>query len=136
WKYHVAPILRVQLADGKQRWYVIDPSLFKAPATITQWKNAQKRPNARYEPYLTLTRLGQAPKDPKGVRLPGSGYWPGKDPRDLRRHALAVMKLYKPYEGRIPPARVHENFKRIVRVGDNLWLNVPHDDRRQLWLAA
>lgn len=135
WKYHVAPIVRVQTANG-QRWYVIDPALFKSPVSITQWKTAQKRPGARYDPYVTLTRLGQAPKDPKGERMAGTGYWPGRDPRNVDRHAVSVMKLYKPYEGRIPPASVAEQFKKLAL---NLYLPIQDRDvitRRRFALAA
>jgi hypothetical protein len=104
WKYHVAPILRVRFTDGNQAWYVIDPSLFKAPVTVTKWRDGQKRPKAKYTPYLTLTRIGQAPLDVNRKRLPGSGYWPGHDPREgMDKHASRTMKRYKPWEGRVPP---------------------------------
>jgi hypothetical protein len=101
WGYHVAPVLRVRLGNGQQRWYVMDPSMFRGPVPVARWKGAQKRPNARYEPYVTITRVGQAPRDPRGARLPGSGYWPGHDPRDLDQHAVATMRRYKPREGRV-----------------------------------
>lgn len=114
WKYHVAPVLRVRLASGKQLWYVLDPSLFNRPVPIQTWKLMMKRRNASYEPYSVVTHLGQAPKDPRGTQLPGSGYWPGKDPRDIDQHAMQVMQLYKPYEGRIPPARVSREFRRLA----------------------
>jgi hypothetical protein len=114
WKYHVAPIVRVRFEDEQQRWYVIDPSLFNNPVTITKWREAQKKNHAMLDPFVTLTRLGHPPKDPAGVLMPGSGYWPGKDPRSPDAHAMAVMRLYKPYEGRVPPASVYEEFKRIV----------------------
>jgi len=107
WRYHVAPILRVRLQNGKQRWYVIDPSLFRRPVPIATWKNAQRRPSSRYQPYVTLTRLGQAPVGPTGKRLPGTGYWPGHDPRGGQdSHAVRMMKVYKPLEGRMPPRTV------------------------------
>jgi hypothetical protein len=104
WRYHVAPILRVRLKDNKQRWYVIDPSMFKAPVTIATWKKAQKRPGGHYDPYVTLTRLGQAPVDATKKRLPGTGYWPGPDPKEgPDAHAVKMMRRYKPYEGKMPP---------------------------------
>jgi len=136
WKYHVAPILRVRTTNGQQRWYVIDPSMFQGPVKISAWKNAQKRPNARYEPYVTIARFGQSPTDPSGTRLPGSGYWPGTDPRNVDSHAVAVMRLFKPWEGRVPPSRVFQEFRRIVRCSPNLELNLPLEDRRWLALAA
>jgi hypothetical protein len=108
WRYHVAPILRVRFSDGTQRWVVIDPSLFTRPATITAWRNAQKRPGSGYSPYVTLTRLGQSPVDAHGKRLPGSGYWTGLDPREgVEAHAVATMRKYKPYEGQWPPKNFH-----------------------------
>jgi hypothetical protein len=104
WKYHVAPILRVRFHDGKQSWYVIDPSLFSKPVTIVAWRNAQKKPGSRYDPYITLTWPGAAPTDKNGRKLPGSGYWPGFDPREgPDTHALTTMRKYKPYEGKLPP---------------------------------
>lgn len=101
WKYHVAPVLRVRLAADKQLWYVVDPSLFSRPVTIREWREAMKRPNTAYEPYSTVTSLGQAPKDPRGVQLPGSGYWAGSDPADLDEHAEKVMRVYKQREPRV-----------------------------------
>lgn len=104
WKYHVAPVLRVRFQDGKQRWYVIDPSMFKKPVTIVAWRDAQKKPGSRYTPYVTLTWPGTAPKDKNGRKLPGSGYWPGFDPKEgADAHALKTMRAYKPYEGKMPP---------------------------------
>ncbi|MFO0846114.1 MAG: protein-glutamine glutaminase family protein [Gemmataceae bacterium] len=104
WGYHIAPVLRVRFEDGKQRWYVIDPALFRAPVTIAQWRDAQKKPGSRWVPYVTLTRLGQAPRDPHGMQFPGSGYWLGVDPREgLDAHAVKVMRLFKPLEGHRQP---------------------------------
>jgi Glutaminase len=101
WKYHVAPVLRVRGANGKQTWAVIDPSMFKGPVTITAWRNAQRKPGSRYQPYITVTALGVAPKGPSGHRLPGHGYWPGPDPKEgLTRHAVTKMAEYKRKEPR------------------------------------
>jgi hypothetical protein len=106
WKYHVAPAVWVRLPGGKERWYVIDPSMFHGPVTLTAWKNGQRRPGSRREPYTTVTRLGVAPVTPTGKRLPGSGYWTGSDPREgLDHHANRMMAAFKPLEGRMPPAR-------------------------------
>jgi hypothetical protein len=129
WKYHVAPILRVRLSNGEQAWAVIDPSLFNGPVRIATWKNKQKRAEGS-EMYVTLTRLGQSPKDPSGTRLPGSGYWPGRDPQDLDTHATKVMRLYKPWEGQKPPASVEKAVERLT-------LHMPMlIDRRWLALVA
>jgi hypothetical protein len=107
WGWHVAPILPVRLKNGKQRWYVIDPSLFNGPVTIAQWRDKQRFPNGRTRPYVTVSRFGQAPVDVHGRRLPGSGYLPGPDPRGgVDAHAVATMRRYKPWEGREPPASV------------------------------
>jgi hypothetical protein len=104
WRYHVAPLLRVRFSNGQQRWFVVDPALFKAPATIPQWRDVQKKPGSAYTPFVRLTRLGQAPKDGNGTQLTGSGYWPGADPREgVDTHAAKMMRLYKPFEGRILP---------------------------------
>lgn len=127
WRYHVAPVLRVRLQNNQQRWYVIDPAMFKAPVPIATWKNAQKRPGSRYDPYVTLTRLGTAPVDATHKRLPGTGYWPGHDPREgLDAHAVKTMRLYKPYEGRLPP-RTTAKAAPVVRPA---LFALPTDDRR------
>jgi hypothetical protein len=106
WSYHVAPVLRVRNADGTQRWYVIDPSLHKEPATLTQWEQAMMRTPKSPHPYLTITKLGEGPVWVDRKRKPGSGYWPGADPKDgPSTHAVATMKKYKPWEGKEPPPK-------------------------------
>jgi hypothetical protein len=117
WRYHVAPALRVRLASGKQFWVVLDPALFKGPATVLRWREAQRRPGSHNEPYVTLSRPGQAPVDQHGHRLPGTGYWPGMDPHEgLDAHALKVMRLYKPYQDRLPPRTLTDLPERRVRL--------------------
>lgn len=37
WWYHVAPIIRVQQADGSTQQMVLDPSMTSGPVTISQW---------------------------------------------------------------------------------------------------
>jgi hypothetical protein len=107
WRYHVAPILRVRLANNQQRWWVIDPALFKGPVAISTWRNTQKRPQARYNPYVTITRLGVAPTDATKKKLPGTGYWPGPDPKEgVDNHAVKMMRRYKPFQGKMPPRTV------------------------------
>ncbi len=102
WGYHVAPILRVRVSATTQKWYVIDPSLFHQPVTIPQWEAAQMRTPQSHRPYVTLTRLGEAPVWVDHKRKPGHGYWPGSDPREgLHNHAVATMKRYKALEGRV-----------------------------------
>jgi hypothetical protein len=106
WKYHVAPVLRVRYANNEQAWYVIDPSMFSKPVLISTWRNAQQWPNSKYTPHVTVTRIGVAPLDPQRRRLRGSGYWPGTDPVEgLDRHAVRIMKRYKPWEGKLPRSR-------------------------------
>lgn len=102
WGYHVAPILRVREPGKPQKWYVIDPSLFNEPVTIARWENAQKKGPGSPMPYITLTRVGDAPTWPGGQKKPGTGYWPGSDPREgLHKHAVATMKRYKALEGKV-----------------------------------
>jgi hypothetical protein len=113
WQYHTAPVLRVRFENDVQRWYVMDPALFRAPATIAQWREAQKKPGSRYTPYITLTRVGQAPKDAHGEKLPGSGYWPGPDPScGVAEHARKTMRRYKPQEGHRPARAAAANRDR------------------------
>ena len=45
WVYHVAPTVSVQTPDGNVRM-VIDPSLFKEPVTIEEWRAVQNCPDA------------------------------------------------------------------------------------------
>jgi hypothetical protein len=102
WGYHVAPLLRVRTDARNQRWYVIDPSLFKQPVTIEQWEAAQMKTRASHKPYITLTKIGEAPVWIDHKRKNGTGYWPGADPREgLHNHAVATMKRYKALEGRV-----------------------------------
>jgi hypothetical protein len=106
WGYHVAPVMRVRLDDDaqKQRWYVIDPSMFDRPATVTQWEQAQMRTKDSPRPYLAISRIGEAPIGIDRKKKPGSGYWPGADPpAGPDAHAVAMMKKYKPWEGKEPP---------------------------------
>jgi hypothetical protein len=107
WGYHVAPVLRVRVGDDKQRWYVIDPALGTAPMTISEWEAAQMRTPRSHKPYLTITKVGDAPLWVDKKRKPGSGYWPGNDPKiGLHEHAVATMKKYKPWEGKKPPKNI------------------------------
>jgi hypothetical protein len=97
-------VLRVRDKDDEQRWYVIDPSLFSAPATLTAWMKAQMRKEDGHQPFMTITKPGQAPKWVDHKVRAGSGYWPGSDPKEgAHAHALSVMKKYKPWEGKVMP---------------------------------
>ncbi len=104
WAYHVAPALRVRDTDDSQRWYVIDPSLFTELATVTDWMKAQMKRDTGRRPYLTVTRPGRAPTWIDKKQRGESGYWPGRDPKEgPHAHAVATMKKYKPWEGKLPP---------------------------------
>ncbi len=103
WRYHVAPILRVRLSNGKEMWAVMDPSLFPGPVPISSWAQAQRKPGGRHAPYVTLTRFGDSPVDAHGCRRPGTGYFPAPDPPGgLDRHAVETMRRYKPLENNFP----------------------------------
>lgn len=106
WAYHVAPVLRV-IDGAEERWYVIDPSLFQAPATLTAWRAAQmKTSKGGHEPFMTVSRPGEPPLWVDKKKRPGSGYWPGNDPKEgAHQHAIATMKKYKPFEGKAPPKK-------------------------------
>lgn len=107
WGYHVAPVLRVRAADGSQKWYVIDPSLLAEPATLAQWEQAMMKTPKSPRPYLTVTKVGEAPVWVDRKRKPGTGYWPGPDPKDgPTAHAVATMRKYKPWEDKEPPRAV------------------------------
>src|SRR5262249_14822390 len=81
-----------------------DPSLFARPATVAQWEQAQMRTKVSSKPFLTITRIGEAPTGIDRKRKPGSGYWPGPDPPGgPDAHAVATMRKYKPWQGKQPP---------------------------------
>lgn len=91
WRYHVAPTIPVQGADGVVRDMVIDPSMFDRPVTIQEWKDAQHD-----TPTVVQTVPGESPL-PSGE---GSGYWPSPDPpQGPDAHAWETMEEYKPLEG-------------------------------------
>jgi hypothetical protein len=121
WAYHVAPVLRVRTGEKSQRWYVIDPSLSTKPMTITEWEKAQMRTATSTKPYLTLTRPGKPPKWIDHKYKAGTGYWPGTDPGvGVHAHAVATMKKYKPFEGKLPP----KSFARRGPAGPPAWVVV------------
>jgi WXG100 family type VII secretion target len=94
WGYHVAPVVDVRQPDGSVVPMVIDPSISKKPLTIEEWKGLMNDPNAKTQ----VTDLGTPPTNPNtGIVFPGSGYWPGSDPRngDLNGYSDDVMKRYK-----------------------------------------
>ncbi len=99
WKYHVAPVLKVQEQGGQVATYVIDPSLHKAPVPLATWQKRMMHPKVGFTPRLDVTVWGQPPRDGNGKRLPGSGYWPGEDPGDLTTEARKTMVMYKPHQG-------------------------------------
>jgi hypothetical protein len=102
WEWHVAPVLKVALPDGRVVLVVIDPALCRAPATVDFWRQAMS-PGGR-APYVHVAPVGVPPVKPDGTRSPSS-YWMGPHPRwDLDALSVEIMRLYKPYEGRpIPP---------------------------------
>src|SRR5207244_7788376 len=78
--------------------------MFKAPVGIETWRSAQKRPGG-LSPHVTITRIGEAPLNAVGLRGPGTGYWPGPDPKEgADAHAARMMRLYLPRQGRYPVA--------------------------------
>lgn len=105
WGYHVAPTLRVRLADGKStEELVLDPSLFDRPATLAEWKNAQKRRPDSHDPFVRLSTVGKPPAMPHHEVMHGSGYWPTDDPpEELTHYSLRVMKTFKRFENHWPP---------------------------------
>jgi hypothetical protein len=112
WRYHVAPSVRVRI-DKKVYTMVIDPSMFQGPVTVSRWARAQRSRNKR-TPYMCKTRIGQPPRKPNGRRTAGSGYWPSADPRRGKDyHAERVMRLFKPYEGRVAPKKVMKMVSRL-----------------------
>lgn len=94
WRWHVAPVLNVRMADGSTKQMVIDPSLTSHPITIDQWKNKMNDSRARIE----ITHPGQPPHRSDGSSYQGSGYWIGPDPTNMDEEAKDRMLRYKFYE--------------------------------------
>src|SRR5262249_30235518 len=68
---------------------------------------AQMKTEKSPRPYLTVSKVGDAPVWVDKKRKAGTGYWPANDPKDgPHKHALATMKKYKPWEGKAPPKGV------------------------------
>ncbi len=102
WSYHCAPTLKVRLADGSEGTCVIDPSLFDRPVILETWKSVIRPTDGAKAVHFAESRLGEAPATASGARFPGTGYWPGADPKEgADAHALATMGKYKTFE----PAR-------------------------------
>ncbi len=97
WDYHVAPVVAVRYSNGVFNM-VIDPSLFKAPVTVDDWKHVQ-RSTAGHDPYVTIAGFAERPVQPNGSRAAGT-YWPGVDPPNLDQAAKAKMAEYKALEPR------------------------------------
>jgi hypothetical protein len=116
WDWHVAPTVRVKDWTGSVRPYVIDPSLCKGPVPVDQWKLTMKRAGTGTEPFIVQTKLGEPPIDPrKGRKCEGTGYRPGADPAEgLDAHALATMRRYKPWEGKVAPEEVIKPKKTLL----------------------
>jgi hypothetical protein len=95
WNWHVAPTLKVRTPAGP-RDLVIDPSLCTRPVTPEEWRDLMKKSPTSPGPFICLTRLGEPPLTPRGVRSPGSGYWQGADPASsLDEHARDTMRRYQ-----------------------------------------
>ena len=92
------------MPDNRVIVAVCDPSMFDRLVTVATWRDAQKPAGAKYNPVIRLTNYGTAPVSGKGLQLPGSGYWPGNDPRDPDAYSARIMKLAKPYENKRAPA--------------------------------
>lgn len=103
WAWHVAPTQNVEY-KGRVFTMVFDPSLFAAPATVSEWMTVQKASELSPNPLIRFTRLGEAPVLWDGRRAPGSGYTIGSDPADIDASAASTMREYKKYENRLPPA--------------------------------
>jgi hypothetical protein len=120
WRWHVAPVLRVRGDSGKARWFVIDPSLFRTPVPVVRWKGRMRRAGARGAPYITVTRLGEAPRDKYGRRYPGTGYRPTADPaQGIDAHALITMRRYKAREGKSVARAGTKGLPRLSSSGSN-----------------
>jgi len=65
WRYHVAPFLQVQGADGVEV-RVIDPALFQNPVSKEQWKAVQNDPHARFD--FTDTAIYDRPESGRVFR--------------------------------------------------------------------
>jgi hypothetical protein len=95
WSYHVAPVVTVTEADGRQVKYVIDPSLFDRPVLIGEWMGRMIGSDLK-APHMSITKAGEAPTLPNGMKAAGTGYWPGADPAEgLASHSRMTMAKYQ-----------------------------------------
>jgi hypothetical protein len=102
WSWHVAPVLPVRDRSGKVRDMVFDPSLFKTPVRVDQWRDKQKK-YLNSEPFICKTRAGEPPTLPDGTKAGGTGYWINPeqpDPPDADQEAHDTMLRYKRCEGK------------------------------------
>jgi len=92
WWYNNAPVIMVEDGYGDLTPYVLDPALFDRPVLVGEWLARQMGGDIK-TPYITFSRLGEAPILPNGNSTGGSGYHPGPDPNDgLDANAEATMK--------------------------------------------
>lgn len=58
WGWHVAPIVYVKMPSGKNEMMVMDPSLFKKPVPLKEWKERMLDTSDGFEPKIWETYFG------------------------------------------------------------------------------
>jgi hypothetical protein len=94
WRYHVAPMVKMQKQGEPPGEYILDPSITKGPVTKEKWKEIMGNPAGAYEQpasskvYFKNKKFGQYMEDPKG-EVTAERF---KDHSDERKEAFAAEK--------------------------------------------
>jgi hypothetical protein len=93
WGWHVAPIASVE-TNGKRELMVFDPSMFKKPVTVEEWKNALLVSGATIPKVNKLYYASKYQYRPNIFEKQEKKKWWDKD----LKHSDATLKQYKAYE--------------------------------------
>lgn len=91
--WHVAPVLSVQMPDGKVEDLVFDPGLFDGPVTFLQWQNHFDVSESKSE----IVPFGICPRNSTGDYTPGE-----KTDNKTDKAASDVMADYIKEQGSAP----------------------------------
>jgi hypothetical protein len=91
--WHVAPVLSVQMPDGKVEDLVFDPGLFDGPVTFLQWREHFSAGETKSE----IAPFGVCPRNSTGDYTPGE-----KTDNETDRVSAEVMADYIKEQGSAP----------------------------------
>lgn len=76
WGWHIAPVVYVKQPGGTSRLMVFDPSLFKKPATVEEWKKAMTASTPDDEGKVTALYFGNRYQYDLRKNQGTMTYWP------------------------------------------------------------